>query len=58
MKSFLKEYDYFHGPMHFSIDTSGQLMIHLWLLTMAINNPHLIDRKDEVDGYRGAIQME
>ena len=30
----------------------------MWLLTTAINNPHLIDWKDEADGYKGAIQTE
>ena len=30
----------------------------LWLLITAINKPHLIDRKDEADGYKGAIQTE
>ena len=30
----------------------------MWLLITVINKPHLIDRKDEADGYRGAIQME
>ena len=34
----------------------------LWLLMITINNPHLIDQKDEVDGYKWSdlcfIQLE
>ena len=30
----------------------------MWLLTTTINNPHLIEQKDEAAGYRGAIQIE
>ena len=27
----------------------------LWVSAVVIKNPHLIDQKDEMDGYRGAI---
>ena len=34
------------------------LTFYNWSLTRVISNPHLIDQKDEADGYKGAIQTE
>ena len=45
-------------PHHGSLSQIVFKKLNLWLLTTAINSPDLIDRKDEANGYRGAIQME